>query len=133
MKMNKIFLGGTCADSAWRSELKSIIQVPYFDPVVEDWTEECIEEEYRQKEKHCNVHLYVITSEMQGVFSIAEAVQSSMERGKIVIFHVLPDAFNEGQLRSLRATCTLIKNNGGIAYIDDDLARTARVINYCFK
>ena len=131
--MNKVFLGGTCNDTTWRDELIAVIQVDYFNPVVDDWTEDCQLAEELEKSDGCNIHLYVITSEMMGVFSIAEAVQSSNEKGKVTIFHVIPDGFSVGQHKSLKATCDLISRNGGISYIDQDLHRTSRVINYCFK
>ena len=131
--MNKVFLGGTCAGTTWRDTLVNCIQVDYFNPVVDDWTEECQSIEEAQKSINCNVHLYVITAEMIGVFSIAEAVNSSLEKGKITIFHVIPDGFSKPQIKSLEATCNLISRNGGISYIDNELMRTARVINFCFK
>ena len=131
--MNKVFLGGTCCETTWRDELINMIQVDYFNPVVEDWTEDCQLIEEIEKSESCNIHLYVITSAMMGVFSIAEAVQSSNEKGKVTIFHVIPDGFEVHQLKSFKATCELIRRNGGIAYIDDELQRAARVINYCFK
>lgn len=131
--MNKVFLGGTCAGEDWRYELANSIQVAHFNPVVEDWTESCQAVEEDEKARLCNIHLYVINSAMMGVFSVAEAVQSSNEKGKVTIFHVIPDGFEAHQLKSLKATCELVRRNGGIAYIDDDLQRTARVINYCFK
>lgn len=131
--MNKVFLGGTCAGEDWRYGLINSIQVEHFNPVVDDWTESCQVIEEDEKARLCNIHLYVITSAMMGVFSVAEAVQSSNENGKVTIFHVIPDGFEIHQLKSLKATCELIRRNGGIAYIDDDLQRTARVINYAFK
>jgi hypothetical protein len=131
--MNKIFLGGTCAETDWRDELIKSIQVKSFNPVVEDWTEDCIVIEEIEKAEKCNIHLYVITSEMKGVYSIAEVIQSSNTKGKVTILHVMPDGFSGGQLRSLKAVCGLVRENGGIAYIDDELYRTARVLNYCFK
>jgi hypothetical protein len=133
MKANKIFLGGTCNETTWRDELISLIQVDYFNPVVDDWTEECITIEDAEKATFCNVHLYVITADMLGVYSIAEAVQSSLTKGITTILHVMPDGFGKEQLKSLDATCGLVRNNGGIAYIDDELSRTARVINFGFK
>ena len=133
MKFNKVFLGGTCCETTWREELIGLIQVDYFNPVVDDWTEECIEIENNEKEKLCNVHLYVITSDMMGVYSIAEAVQSSLTKGVSTIFHVIPDGFSRGQLKSFDAVRGLLINNGAIAYIDKELARTARVINFSFK
>lgn len=131
--MNKVFLGGTCAETTWRDDLIKVLQVKSFNPVVEDWTEECIIEEENQKTLFCNIHLYIITGEMQGVYSVAEVIQSSKTDGKITILHVIPDGFSDGQLRSLKAVCGLVRTNGGISYLDSDLFRTARVLNYCFK
>jgi len=131
--MNKVFLGGTCAETTWREELMKIIQVDYFNPVVEDWTEDCISIEDNEKLNKCNIHLYIITKEMQGVYSIAEVIDSAKTNNKTTILHVIPEGFDEGQLRSLRAVAKMVRENGGIAYIDEELARTARVINYCFK
>ena len=131
--MNKVFLGGTCAETTWREELIKVIDVPYFNPVVDDWTQDCIEIENKEKAIFCNVHLYVITKEMIGVYSIAEVVESAMNSGKITIFHVMPDGFDPAQLRSLKAVAGMIRGHGGIAYIDTDLHRTARVINFAFK
>lgn len=131
MRTNKVFLGGTCADSTWRDELQ--IQVESFNPAVEDWTPKCIVIEEDEKARCCNIHLYVITSAMEGVYSIAEVIQSSLTAGKSTILHVIPDGFSEGQLRSLDAVCQLVRDNGAIAYIDSDLQRTSRVINFAFK
>ncbi len=80
---NKIFLGGTCAESTWRDELIELIQVDFFNPVVDDWTEDCVAIENDEKTNKCNIHLYVITSLMIGSYSIAEAVESAMTPGKI--------------------------------------------------
>lgn len=129
---NKVFLGGTCADTTWRKELELSLQVDSFNPVVEDWTPECQEYERLQKNLHCNIHLYVITSEMKGVFSIAEIIDSSHQKDKRTILHVLPSGFKHGQLKSLEAVCDMVNANGGIAYIDSELNRTARVINSAF-
>lgn len=131
--MNKVFLGGTCNETTWRDDLITVLHVDYFNPVVDDWTTECQEIEETEKWIHCNIHLYVITSDMTGTFSIAEAVESALTRGKQTIFHVIPDGFGRAQLKSLEAVSNMIKKHGGIAYIDSDLYRTARVINNCYK
>ena len=133
MKTNKVFLGGTCAESTWRDELIKMIQVEYFNPVVEDWAPECIEIENDEKNNKCNVHLYVLTSESDSVYSIAECVQSSVTTGISTILHILPDGFTEQRLKHLDAVCQLVRGNGAIAYIDDELSRTSRVINFAFK
>ena len=119
----KIFLGGTCNGSTWRDGLTPLLgrhKFDYFNPVVEDWTPACQEEEYRQK-KICNVHLYVITKEMTGVFSIAEAVDSVHTDNVNCIFQVFPDGFTIPQLKSLKATCDLIHKRGGFSYVGEGL------------
>lgn len=79
-KKRRIFLGGTCNNSTWRNELMPLLDkkgIEYFNPVVEDWTPECQEIEEYEKNYKCNVHLYVITKEMIGTYSIAEIVHSA--------------------------------------------------------
>ncbi len=129
---NRIFLGGTCAETTWRDELIKLIQVDSFNPIVLDWTPECQADEEEEKANKCNIHFYCISKEMQGVFSIAEVVNSAHTKGKITILHVLPDGFEKHQLKSLQATVNLVNSVGGIAYIDSDLSRSARVLNNCF-
>jgi len=131
--MNKVFLGGTCAESTWRDSLIKSLQVDFFNPVVDDWNEECQTIEEAEKEVNCNVHLYVITKEMIGAFSIAEAVESSLTHGKQTILHVIPEGFNKQQVHSFKAVCKMVIKHGGVAYIDNELMRTARVINYCYS
>jgi len=130
--MNKVFLGGTCADSTWRESLIKLLNVDYFNPVVDDWTEDCQRAEEFAKEVTCNIHLYVITSQMIGVFSIAEVIESAHVNNKHTILHVIPDGFSEVQIKSLKAVIGMVINHGGIAYIDSELYRTARVINNCY-
>ena len=48
----KVFLGGTCNESTWRDEIIPLLEeagIDYFNPVVEDWTEDCIEIENIEK------------------------------------------------------------------------------------
>tara|TARA_R110002167_G_scaffold33374_1_gene107233 strand:+ start:493 stop:888 length:396 start_codon:yes stop_codon:yes gene_type:complete len=131
--MSKIFLGGTCNNSTWRNQIEKLVQVAMFNPVVDDWTEECQAIEMDEKENKCDIHLYVITSQMIGVFSIAEVIDSVHNKTKKTLLHVIPDGFDKGQLKSLQAVVNLVKLRGGIAYIDEDLNRTTRVLNYAFK
>ena len=40
----KVFLGGTCNNSIWRDVLIPLLTdngINYFNPVVDDWTEDC--------------------------------------------------------------------------------------------
>lgn len=114
---NKIFLGGTTENTTWRDDvikfLETFDDVQYFNPVVENWTDEDQKIEKYEKDEMCNIHLYVITSAMNGVFSIAEVVQSSNEDAKITFFHIIEKGFDESKLKSLEATCSLVKDNGG--------------------
>lgn len=131
---NRIFLGGTCAETTWRERLISSLNgIEYFNPVVDDWTPECQDVEKEEKANKCNIHFYCITKEMQGVFSIAEVVDSVHNKSKRTILHVIPSGFEQFQLKSLKAVVELVNSRGGIAYIDDDLLRSARVLNYSFS
>ena len=113
----KVFLGGTCAESKWRDKIIPQLKCEYFNPVVDDWTPECQKIEEREK-RICEYQLYVITPKMQGVFSIAEAVNDSMQLHNRCIFCVTKEdddrEWTKGELKSLNATSELIKNNGGI-------------------
>lgn len=108
----KVFLGGTCNNSVWREELIPLLTAEYYNPVVEDWTPECQAEEIRQRET-CDFVLYTITSEMTGVYSIAEAVDDSNKRPEKTLLCVLEKGFTEGQIRSLDAVAKMVAVNGG--------------------
>lgn len=136
--MKKVFLGGTCNNSTWRSKLKTMLTIDYFDPVVEDWDEEAQLEEERQK-VICDIHLYVITPRMSGVFSIAEAVDSSWQswiskdtdEPKETVFCILKEdgkeVFTEGQMKSLKAVERLVEARGGHSF--ESLKDTADFLN----
>jgi len=74
----KIFLGGTCNDSTWRSRLIPRLKCDYFNPVVENWTEECVKIEEEQK-LICDKLLFVITPLQTGYYSFAEIISCSYE------------------------------------------------------
>ena len=126
--MSKVFLGGTCNSSKWREKLIPMLKIDYFNPVVDDWTEECYQEELRQREI-CDYCLYVITPLMTGVYSIAEVVDDSNKRPHKTLFCVLEEddnpmhsltelalpklAFDKGQMKSLKRTGLMVERNGG--------------------
>lgn len=128
--MIKVFLGGTCNESKWRNELIEMLDIDYFNPVVDNWTEECYQEELRQREI-CDYCLYIITPRMTGVYSIAEAVDDSNKRPEKTIFCLLtmdtnPELnnttatntpehifFSNAQLKSLDKVGLMIEKNGG--------------------
>ena len=119
--MKKVFLGGTCNESTWRDGLIEILEIDYFNPVVDDWTEECYREELTQREL-CDYCLYVITPRMKGVYSIAEVVDDSNKRPEKTIFCIVTAdfsdtgdiiMFDEQQLKSLDKVGVMVQNNGG--------------------
>jgi len=90
----KVFLGGTCNESTWRNELIPMLDkfgIEYFNPVVDDWTPECQEEERVQKNLLCDVHLYVITPRLTGFFSIAEIIESSFNQHKTTLVYIMDE------------------------------------------
>lgn len=121
--VSRIFLGGTWNETTWRDtlieKLDDLDKIEYFNPIVKDWSEEDIKIENDEKENKCNIHLYVITSVMTGVYSIAEAVHSS-HSDKYIFFHIITEGFDEGQLKSLSAVSKLIESNGGTCTESED-------------
>ena len=115
-KQCKVFLAGTCNESTWRDELLKKLKIDYFNPVVDDWTEECYKEELRQREI-CDYCLYVITPRMTGVYSIAEVIDDSNKRPEKTIFCFLSNddskRFVNGQIKSLDKVGIMVENNGG--------------------
>lgn len=107
----KVFLGGTCNETAWRSELIPMLNIDYFNPVVDDWTPDCIDIENGEKQI-CDFNLFVITKEMTGVYSIAEVVDISNKFPNKTVLCILYNGFDEGQRRSLKAVEALVKSNG---------------------
>jgi len=112
-ELKKVFLGGTCNNSDWRDKLIPQLQIDYFNPVVEDWTEECYQEELKQREV-CSSCLYVITADMKGTYSIAEVVDDSNKRPEKTIFAYLPEGFNKSQIMSLEKVGQMVYDNGGV-------------------
>lgn len=110
----RVFLGGTCGKSTWREQLMTMLdpQIEVFNPVVDEWNDEAKENEEKEKNELCTDLLYVITSEMTGVYSIAEVVDSSNKRPNDTILCIIPDGFDESQLKSLTAVSVLVCKNG---------------------
>lgn len=116
MKRTKIFLGGTCNGSNWREQLIPLLQIEYFNPVVENWTPECQAEEIKQRQE-CDFCLYVITPKMTGVYSIAEVIDDSNKRPEKTLFCFLGNegeiTFDKHQLKSLTQVGKMVRDNGG--------------------
>ncbi len=119
MNKTKVFLGGTCNGSEWRNELINMLNIDYFNPVVENWTPECMVEEIKQRE-NCDFCLYVITPEMEGVYSIAEVVDDSNKRPTKTIFCLIQNygdkEFSKTQIKSLDAVGKMVVRNGALYF-----------------
>lgn len=112
-----VFLGGTCGKSTWRAELILLLTIGSFNPVVEDWTEECQAEEIRQREI-CDFCLYVLTPQMTGVYSIAEVVDDSNKCPEKTVFCFTDQdgkagEWTEHQAKSLKSVAKMVEDNGG--------------------
>lgn len=128
--MGTVFLGGTCNESTWRSYLKSLLTVDYFDPVVPDWTEAAQQRELHERATAAAV-LYTITPRMTGVYSIAEVVDDSNKRPASTVLCLLRTdgdlVFDDRQWRSLGAVAALVERNGG--RVVSSLDEAAQVLN----
>ena len=120
----KVFLGGTCNGSNWRDRLIPNLEIDYFNPVVDDWTPECQEEELRQRQE-CDIVLYTLTPKMTGVYAVAEVVDDSNKRPEKTVLLVLhtdgDEAFTTVQVKSLNMVGRLVQENGGqvVGSLDD--------------
>lgn len=118
--MKKVFLGGTCNESTWREILCDYLEIGYFNPVVDDWTPECMAEEIKQRQE-CDFCLYAITPKMTGVYSIAEVIDDSNKRPDRTVLIVLDEDdglfFTEAQRRSLQSVSKMVLSNGGASFI----------------
>ena len=107
----KVFLGGTCSGYKWRDDLIPMLNCDYYNPIVKNWSEEDRLREVHERETADYV-LYVITSGMKGVYSIAEIIDDSNKRPEKTIVCVLYDNIDEQMSKSLSATLNLAKSNG---------------------
>lgn len=117
----KVFLGGTCNESNWRNLIVTMLTIDYFNPVVPDWTPDCMAEEVRQRAE-CDICLFVITPKMTGIYAIAEVVDDSNKKPDRTVFVRLradgQAKFDEGQWRSLGALEQLLSRNGVATFTD---------------
>lgn len=133
-----LFLGGTISNNYdWRRELVQYIDqsISYYDPYLRDgesggldWDESMVDLEAKAKE-FAKLNVFVITSDMEGVYSIAEITEAAMKRHSRTIIAVIDydDKFNVRQKRSFNACMKLWKSHGAI--IVRDLHAMARYIN----
>lgn len=117
--MSKVFLGGTCNGSNWRKYFEENLKIDYFNPVVEEWTEECQKKEIEER-KNCDFCLYVITPKQTGYFSFSEVADDSNKRPEKTIFCFIDkddeQEFSKVQIKSLKAIAKLVESNGAKSF-----------------
>lgn len=107
----RVFLGGTCSGYKWRDKLIPLLKCEYYNPIVKNWCEEDRIREVYERE-HDDYVLYVITSGLKGVYSIAEITDDSNKRPEKTILCILYDGFDKRMSHSLKAVERLVKSNG---------------------
>ena len=137
MEKVKVFLGGTCASSTWRKELRDQLdqeRIETFNPVVPNWTEECqaIEDYHRKTDDIC---LYVITPEGEGFYSFIEVVDDSNKRPEQTVLCVLESVngktFEGHTKKCVLKTMKLVAKNGVVVF--DNLEDLANYLNQLNK
>ena len=128
--MAKVFLGGTCNQSTWRTKMIKYLEelkIGYFNPVVSNWTDECRAREIEER-KTCDYVLYTITPKMLGFYSIAEVIDDSNKRPHRTVLVILARdehyRFNDYQRRSLTAISEMVERNGGHVFHNLAVAAT---------
>ena len=122
----KVFLGGTCSGYRWRDDLIPMLKCKYFNPMTRGWSEETRQREVAERNASDYV-LYVITSSINGVYSVAELIDDSNKRPEKTIVCVLYDGMRRGMSHSLRAVVNLARSNGAI--ICESLEDIAEFLN----
>ena len=122
-----IFLGGTCNNDPWREEFiqywkkllnndrySDLKKIELFNPIVSDWNETAQKKEEEVKAS-AMMNLFVITPNMKGVFSIAEAIECSHNSDHMTVFAIYDKnkVLDVSEMKSFDATGNLIKKNGG--------------------
>ena len=120
-RIKTVGLFGTCNDTTWREDIikKLPSNFEYFNPVVDDWNEDCIVNENKHKEDDDFI-VFVITPNMKGVYSIAEVADLSNKRDNVIFCVLYSDVdsnggivtFDEQQKKSFDAVKSLLANNG---------------------
>lgn len=128
----KVFLGGTCEGVDWRKIVMDRIHMDYFNPVVDNWTEDCKKREIEERNTSDYV-LYVITGGMIGPYAVAEVVDDSNKRPKKTICCILYDTFDAHNpthvkvVNSLHSVEEMVRRNG--ATVCNTLNEVIRFLN----
>lgn len=130
--MSKLFLGGTCAGPDYRELLIPLLTVPYFNPVVANWTEaDAVRENQEKASALANV--FVITPAAIGSYSIAELTELAITSDKplfVMFMEVEGYQWNEHQLKSNTQIKKLLSKYNTLIF--EDLESLAKSANWSF-
>lgn len=122
----KVFLGGTCSGYNWRNDLQPLLKCNYYNPIVKNWSEKDRLREVYERQT-ADFVVYVITSDIKGVYSIAEIIDDANKRPEKTIVCALMDGMDQQLAHSMKAVLNLAQENG--AKICRDLPEIAEYIN----
>jgi hypothetical protein len=129
-KKMSVFLGGTCAGSTWRDELVEKLdtsKIDAFNPVVDNWTEECQKVEDYHKEND-DVMLFVLTPESKSIYSWVEVTMACLKQPERTVLCVLEQRdgkeYEGHEKKAVMKSVKDLKNNGATVVGNlDDLAQ----------
>lgn len=123
-----VYLAGTCGNSKWRDKFVTLIDedVRWFSPVKESWSHE-VESENAKIKRDCKYILYVVTSETNGMLSIANMIDAVNKNPSRTLVCFLRDGFNDSQKISIEEIEMLVERNRGTYF--DSLESVAEFIN----
>lgn len=141
-----VYLGGTCIKSPflwdWRMDFIRMLDdtVHYYDPFVRKWKNNLSDvnktednDIKRSESKYC---VFVFTSDIIGVYSVAQAVEDSIKRTNgtvLVAFVDYRKKFDEDEhfIRSMKSALDLCEANGAI--VCESIQDMAKIINEACK
>lgn len=141
-----VYLGGTCINSPflwdWRNDFIRMLDdsINYYDPFIRKWenpqsdVNKTETNDIKRKEsKYC---VFVFTSDIIGVYSVAQAVEDSIKRANgtvIIAFVDYRKKFGDDVhfKRSMMSALELCESNGAI--ICESIQDIAKIINGACK
>lgn len=130
MYQNSVFLGGTCANSTWRTDLISLLNdnVPYFDPQVADWTSADAEREDACKPV-AGINVFVITGDALGTYSGWEICEEAHRAPEKLVFATVGE-LPENQVKGITKIKKALVAKG--CRVCDSLEEIAEIINQAY-
>lgn len=121
MTNNVIFLGGSCNPTKWRAEIAIPFleknNIPYYNPQVDDWSEELVAIEADAKE-NAEFLLFVIDSKTRAIASMLEATEYALTGRNVLL--IVDDIVDGEDIGDQLITGSELKDlNRGRAYLLD--------------